>query len=74
VPWAEVFFFGTDCCSEGLEAAGNTSSAVDAREQKRPASGGSARGGRIFPLTLLHERASPATVRAEDNNIDTGLR
>jgi hypothetical protein len=36
--------------------------------------GGPRRGGRIFPLTLLHEGASPATDRVEDNNIDTGVR
>src|SRR5271166_4083104 len=40
VRWAEVFFFGTDCCSgKGSRLRATPVARVDAREQKRPASG-----------------------------------
>ena len=39
LPWAEVFLFGTECCSGNAEACGDISSAVDARKQNRPVRG-----------------------------------
>jgi hypothetical protein len=60
---------------ERLEAAGNTSSAVDAREQKRPASGVQ-HGAVEFSRepSFMKGLAFRATDRVEDNNIDTGVR
>ena len=71
VRWAEVFFFGTCCSGKGSRPRTTPSSAADAREQKKRLSEGSARGGRIFPLTrpsgLRTTTSTPACDRAKDH-------
>ena len=76
VRWAEVFYFGTDCCSGKGSRLRATPVARLTHASKRGPRLGFSTGGRIFPQTLLHEGglASPATDRVEDNNIDTGVR